>query len=389
VSAPALLGLAASAASLPRSAIREMGRLAARYPDAIRLEAGDPDFTTPEHIIAAAAGSARAGFTKYTPSAGLPTLREQIHEKVRARNGIECDVDQVIVTTGGCGGLFTSLACLIDPGDEVLVPDPGWANYRPIVHLVGGAVVGYPLLAAGGEAPDLDAVESRIGQRTKAILVNTPGNPTGAVLSRETLAGLAQIASRHGLWIVSDECYEEIVFEGEHVSMATLVDPERVVSVFSFSKSYAMTGWRVGYVVAPPALATVLGPVQEPVVGNAASVSQKAAEAALEGPQDCVATMRDAYRTRRDAAVTRLDAAGVGYMRPSGAFYLMVDVSPAGDSLGFASRLLQQQHVSVVPGSAFGPAGEGMVRISLSAQPALIEAGLDRLVHELLLTATL
>ena len=374
---------AASLDTMPHSAIREMGALAARHPGAIRLEAGDPDFTTPEHIIAAATAAAKAGFTKYTPSGGLMSLRELCAEKVARRNGLACAVEQVVVTTGGCGGLFTSLACLLDPGDEVLVPDPGWANYPPIVHVLGGVAVGYPLDPGRGFEPDLDALPALIGPRTKVLLVNTPGNPTGAVYERATLAALLELAARHDLWIVSDECYDEIVFEGEHVSIATLGEAERVVSVFSFSKSYAMTGWRIGYTVSPPVLAPALVKAQEPVVGNAASVSQKAAEAALLGPQDCVGEMRDAYRARRDATIAQLDAAGVGYVRPRGAFYLMVDVSAAGESLAFARRLLEEHQVSVVPGSAFGPTGEGMVRVSLSVAPEALRAGIERLAAAL------
>ena len=365
--------------SMPHSAIREMGVLAAAYPDALQLQAGDPDFLTPAHVIDAAAEAARAGFTKYTPSGGLASLRELCAAKVRERNGIGCETEQVVVTTGGCGGLYTSLAILLDEGDEVLVPDPGWANYPPMAHVLRAVPVLYPLDPARGWAPDLEALEARITPRSKAIVVNSPGNPTGAVFERDVLAGILELARAHDLWVISDECYDEIVFEGRHVSAAAVAEPDRILTVFTFSKTYAMTGWRLGYVVAPPAVAPALGKAQEPVVGNASSISQKGAEAALTGPQDCVAEMCAAYRQRRDAAVSLLDAAAVGYVRPRGAFYLMVDVSPAGDSLSFARRLLSEQHVSVVPGSAFGPGGEGWVRVSLCVDPETLTAGLERL----------
>jgi len=376
-----------SAQTAPRSLIRLMGDAARRVPDAIKLYVGDPDFGTPDHICEAAARAGRDGFTRYTPSAGLPTLRELLVEKVRVRNGIDCSADQVIVTTGGAGALFTTFMTVLDPGDEVLLPDPAWTNYPPMLHTLGARWTGYPLDPASGFEPDLSALEGLVGPRTKAILVNSPGNPTGGVFRRETLEALVAFAERHDLWLISDECYDEMVFEGEHVSVATLGAPERTISIFSFSKTYAMTGWRLGYAVAPGAIAAALGQAQEPVVSNTSSIVQKAGEAALTGPQDCVGVMRDAYRTRRDAAIERLDAAGIASIRPRGAFYLMVDVSRAGDSTMVAHRLLEEEHVAVVPGTAFGANAEGMVRIALSVAHDDITEGIDRLVRLVLRAA--
>jgi aspartate aminotransferase len=373
--------LSRSAQTAPRSLIRLMGDAARRVPDALKLYVGDPDFDTPEHIIEAAARAGRDGFTRYTPSGGLQTLRELLVEKVRVRNGIDCAAEQVIVTTGGAGALFTTFMTIVDPGDEVLIPDPGWTNYPPMLHTLGARWTGYRMDPAEGFEPHLDALEELVGPRTRGILVNSPGNPTGAVFRRETLEALVDFAERHDLWIVSDECYDEMVFEGEHISMATLGAPERTISIFSFSKSYAMTGWRLGYAVAPAAVAPALAKAQEPVVSNTSSVVQKAGEAALTGPQDCVRVMRDAYRSRRDAAAGRLDAGGIGYILPHGAFYLMVDVSPAGDADTVARRLLEEERVAVVPGTAFGATGEGFVRIALSVAQADIEEGLERLAR--------
>jgi len=244
--------------------------------------------------------------------------------------------------------------------------------------------VPYPLDRARSFALDPQAIAQRIGRRTRAVVVNSPGNPTGAVASRTALEDLVRLVERHDLWLVSDECYEDIVFEDEHVSPATLGGQERVVSVFSFSKSYAMTGWRVGYVVARPDVARALVKAQEPVVSSASTISQKAAEAALLGPGDQVVEMRDAYRRRRDAALARLDADGIGYARPGGAFYVMVDVSGVDEtSEDFALRLLRERRVAVVPGSAFGANGAGTVRVSLAAARATIELGLERLAEAL------
>jgi len=356
-----------------------MAALAREVPNALNLGVGDPNFDTPAHILEAAARAASEGFTKYTPSDGFASLRELVAEKVRRRNGLDASVEQIVITTGGCGGLFTSLLALLDPGDELLLPDPGWANYPPMAHVLNAKPVFYPLDPARGWAPDLDELEARVTPRSKAIVVNSPGNPTGAVYDAAVLSGVVEVARSHDLWLISDECYDEIVFDGDHTSAATLGEAGRILTVYTFSKSYAMTGWRVGYVVAPAETAPAVAKAQEPVVGNASSVSQKGAEAALLGPQNCVAEMRDAYRARRNATLPRLDAAGVRYVRPAGAFYLMVDVSSAGESLSFAKRLLAEDRVSVVPGSAFGPGGEGWVRVSLCVEPDVLAEGIDRL----------
>jgi aspartate/methionine/tyrosine aminotransferase len=365
---------------LPRSGIRGIMELALQLPDAIRLEIGDPDFPTPPHIVEAAAEAARAGFTHYSPGVGLSSLRELIAEKVAARNGFACTPDRVVVTTGACGALHAAFLVLLDPGDEVLVPDPGWTTLTPMALAAGVTPVPYLLDRERAFALDAAAIEERIGPRTRALVVNSPGNPTGAVASRDALGQALELAERHGLWLISDECYEELVFEGEHLSPAALGDPDRVLSVFSFSKTYAMTGWRIGYAAGPPAVVRQLAKAQEAIVSGTSTVSQKAAEAALLGSQEAVGGMRDAYRSRRDAALRRLDADGIGYARPSGAFYLMVDVSAAGEpSEELALRLLREQRVAVVPGSAFGSGGEGYVRVSLAAAADAIEAGLGRL----------
>jgi aspartate/methionine/tyrosine aminotransferase len=348
-------------------------------PGAIRLEIGDPDFATPAHVVEAAAEAARAGFTHYAPGAGLPSLRGLIAGKVTARNGFACAPEQVVVTTGACGGIHAALMTLLDPGDELLVPDPGWTTYVPMAHSAGVRVVPYPLDRSRGFALDAAAVEERLSPRTRAVVVNSPGNPTGAVAGPAQLERVLERTAARGLWLISDECYEDLVFEGRHVSPAALGDLERVVSVFSFSKSYAMTGWRVGYAVAPAPVAALLARAQEPLVASASTVSQKAAEAALQGPQDVVATMRETYRRRRDRALALLDAQGVGYVRPAGAFYLMVEVGPDD---AFAERLLRERHVAVVPGAAFGAEAADMVRVSLAAADDAVATGLERLAEE-------
>ena len=354
--------------------------LALELPDVIRLEIGDPDFPTPPHIVEAAAEAARAGHTHYAPSIGLTSLRELIAEKVTIRNGLPCRPTQVVVSTGACGALHAILLALLDPGDELLVPDPGWTTYIPMAHAAGVVPVSYPLRRASGFALDPDAIARRIGPQTRAIVVNSPANPTGNVATRDVLAEVLELTRSRGLWLISDECYEDLVFEGEHVSPSSLGPSDNVVSVFSFSKSYAMTGWRIGYAVAPENIAPLLAKAQEPVVSSASTISQKAAEAALLGPQDIIVTMRNAYRNRRDAALALLDEAGVGYVKPQGAFYLMVDIAAAGlSATEFARSLLVDGHVAVVPGDAFGAGGSEFVRVSLAAADESIAQGLSQL----------
>jgi aspartate/methionine/tyrosine aminotransferase len=373
--------LSHAAQTMPHSGIRLVSELVAQRPEAIKLHIGDTDFPTADHIVEAAARGAREGFTRYPPAGGYPSLRELLAEKLRTRNAVDAGADRVVVTTGGAGALFTSFMTLLDPGDEVLLPDPGWSTYPSMLHSLGLTWRGYPLDPERGYEPDLDALAALVGARTRALVVNSPGNPTGAVFARSTLEALADLAEKHDLWLVSDECYDELVFEGEHVSLARLADPARTVVVFSFSKTYAMTGWRLGYLLAPPAAAGALARAQVPGYASASSVVQKAGEAALTGPQRQVHEMRQAYRRRRDEAVALLDAADVGYVRPSGAFYLMVDVSRGGTSAEVARRLLEEENVAVVPGDAFGPGGEGMVRVVLAAADADIAEGLTRLVR--------
>jgi aspartate/methionine/tyrosine aminotransferase len=370
---------------LPRSGVREIMELALRTEGAIRLDIGDPDFDTPAHIVEAAAQAARAGFTHYGPAVGLSSLREQIVGKVARVNGFECSVEQVVVTVGGAGAIFVTLLALLDPGDEVLVPDPGWPNYRSLTAAASGVAVPYRLDAAREFEPDVETVEALIGPRTKAIFVNSPGNPTGGIHSADTLSALLRVAERQGLWVVSDECYDELVLEGDHVSAAALGGAGgQVVTVFSFSKTYAMTGWRVGYAVAPRDVAQLIALAQESVVSCPSTVAQKAAEAALLGPQEPVVAMRDAYRSRRALALARLDARDIGYSRSRGTFYLMVELTGSAEpSRDFARRLLTSEHVAVVPGSAFGAGGEGSVRLSLAAPEESVAAGVDRLADAL------
>jgi aspartate/methionine/tyrosine aminotransferase len=368
-------------AAIPRSGIRTLMELALRDPQAIRLEVGEPDQTTPAHVIDAAAADSHAGHTGYSSSTGLSELREALAARVSATTGRATSADEVVVTHGAMHGLTMAMQAVLAPGQQVLLPDPEFPNWRMAAVSTGIEVGTYPARAENGFVPDPADVERAVTDRTRAIVVCSPNNPTGAVYPRGVLEGIVDVARRHDLWVLSDECYEEFTFDAPHVGMTGLDPDGRVLSFFSFSKTHAMTGWRVGYVVVPdPTIQDMLGQIAEATISCPSTIGQRAALAALTGPQDHVAAARDAYRARRDAAVSLLAARGIGCVRPAGAFYLMVDVSAATtDSDAFARRLLAERHVAVAPGSTFGAAAEGFVRISLAAGEAAVLEGLERL----------
>lgn len=367
------------ALSLPRSAIREIMVLASATPDVIHLELGEPDFGTPPHIVESAIQSLRDGWTRYTPNPGTMRLRELIAARFAARLGRPVEVDRVVATTGAVGALFTAVNLVAEAGDEVLIPDPGWPNYHAIVHLAGAVPVRFRQRPQDGYLPDLDEVASLIGPRTKAILYNTPGNPTGAVFPREIVAGLAALADKHGLYLIADEVYEDIVFDGGHVSAAAFGLDDRVFLVSGASKSYAMTGFRVGYLLCPPALGPVAAILQEPVTSHTAAISQKAVEAALSGPQDSVAQARETFRRRRDVVLDVLGNTGLLPAPPSGAFYALVAIGDRHpDSMTFAKALLTERKVATVPGITFGPSCDKTVRIAFTTDDAALRTGLER-----------
>jgi aspartate/methionine/tyrosine aminotransferase len=368
---------------MPVSRIREIMELAWEDPEVIHLEVGEPDFPTPEHVVEAAYEAARTGHTRYAPNAGLPELREALADKVTRRNGYEAHPDQVVVTQGGIQALYLVLLALLEPGDEVLLADPAWPNFRMIAHLLGARVLPYPLVSEGDFLPRLEDLERLVTPRTRAILVNTPSNPLGTVVPRELVDTLLEFARRQDLWYISDEVYDEIVFDDAFVSAGAVADAsDRLVSVYSFSKVYAMTGWRVGYLVAPPDLAKLLTGMQEPIVSCVNTPAQLAALAAVTGPQDIVREMRESYQERRDKLLEILERGNLPSSQPSGAFYVWTDVSAANvPSMDFARSLIEREHVAVAPGSAFGDLGEGYVRLSLASSREDLLDGASRLVR--------
>jgi len=377
-----LKGLAKIPTSMPRSGIREVMELASQLEDVIHLEVGEPNFPTPTHIIDAAFEAARQGYTRYTSNAGLPSLRKAISNKLIRINGLEVPIENITTTIGAVGGLSSALMALVDPGDEVLIPDPGWPNYNSMVLMTGAKVVKYPLYSKNGFIPDPCDIDKLINNRTKAIIVNTPSNPCGTVIPESEVLSLREIAKKNGIYIISDEVYEDIIFDVKHVSFASVEDESNTISVFSFSKTYSMTGWRIGYTVAPQRIAGIINKLQEPFVSCAPAVSQKAAEAALLGPQDFLREQRDAYKKRRDLVVQLLKDAHLLVNIPQGAFYIMADISSTGmDTYDFAKGLLKEERVAVAPGTTFGNNASSHVRLSLAVEENLLVKGVQKICN--------
>jgi len=369
-----------NAVAMPRSKIRDIMHIAMEMEDVIHLEVGEPDFPTPEHVVDAACSAAKSGFTKYAPNAGMSSLREAIADKVRRYNRIEASVDNVTVTSSGVCAIATSLMALVEPNDEILIPDLSWPDYDMIIAVNGWTQVRYPLIKELGFLPDMKILRKLITDRTKLIILNSPSNPTGAVFPRDIQKEFYEIAREYDLYLLSDETYDQIIFDGEHVSPAIYDTEGRVLTVFSFSKVYAMTGWRVGYVVASPSLSKLIADIQEPYVSCACSISQKAAEAALKGSQDCLKIMVDSYRKRRDIAVDILKANNLFVYSPQGTIYMLIDVSRCGmGSHDFAMSLLHEKQVAVSPGDAFGLSGKDYIRICFATSEVNLKEGLERI----------
>jgi len=368
---------------MPRSGIREVMDLAwATGPDVIGLHVGEPSFPTPPHVIQATARAVADGATRYVPNAGLPQLRSAVADKVRTANGIPVSHEDVVITAGGMEALLTSFIAVLSADDEVLLPDPGWPNYAMLAQLLGVHARFYRHLRHNGFQPDVNDVARQITPRTRAIVVNSPSNPLGTVLDATTIQQLLDLARDHDLWTISDECYDAITFEPQHLSAAAVDPSAKVLTCFTFSKTYSMTGFRVGYVAAPPGDGAVLAKLQEPLIACVNAAAQWGAVAALNGPQDQIAEHTRIYRSRRDQVCELLDDLGVSYVRPAGAFYLWINVSHLTDEVAaFCATAVTDRKVAVAPGSAFGECGEGYVRVSLSASTDDLMDGLTRLLR--------
>jgi len=360
--------------------------------DVLSFAAGEPDFDTPDPVKEAAIAAIREGFTKYTGPAGIPELRQAVSTRLREDYGAAYAPEQIVVTAGGKPALYFALRALCDPGDEVLVPIPAWVSYTEQVRLAGAVPVAVPTDAAHDWQPRAEDVARLINRRTRAVIIDSPHNPTGAVYTRETLAGLVELAMRHeDFTLLSDEIYESMVYDGARHICVPGTWPEardRIVLLNSMSKTYAMTGWRIGYAAAPKAVASAITDIQGHLSGNPNSIAQKAALYAVSARVDLSAMVRE-YDKRRAYIVARLNQIpGVSCGMPRGAFYAFPDVRgvlarPGGPAtaLALSEHLLDAAHVAVVPGEAFE--APGYLRLSYATSMERIEEGLNRITRAL------
>ena len=369
-----------NALAVPPSGIRSVHEIALTLDDVVALAVGEPDLPVAPHVLAAASAAWLEDDTRYTANGGIPPLRSAVAEKLRRVNGVDVGADQVWVTPGATEALYLALGLVLSPGDEVLIPDPGYTTFTMAPRMQHAVPVPYRLRPEHGFVPRRGELDALVTPRTRAIIVNSPSNPLGVVFPPAVIEELVEVAQRHDLWLISDEVYEAFTYGRPHLSPASL-DPSRVLTVQSFSKTYALTGGRVGYLVTPPGPGDVLRTFQEALISCVNTPAQRAALAALQGPQDAVVAAAAHYRANLAAATALLDARGIRYREPEGAFYLWIDVAHAsgGDVAAWAREFLLEQRVSLAPGSAFGAAGEGWVRVCAAASRETLLEGLSRL----------
>jgi len=356
---------------MPLSGIRIIFEMVHKMKDVIRLEAGDPDFKTPDHICEAAKKAVDEGYTHYTSSFGMPELRQALARKLKKDNGIDADPEtEIVVTAGASCAVNIAILSTINPGDEVLIPDPTWPHYEACVTLADGVAVHYPLLEKNQFRADIEDIRKRITKKTKMIVVNSPSNPTGGFMEKRDIEAIAETAKDYNLLVLSDEVYEKIVYDKlRHISIASLPDmKERTITVNSFSKTYAMTGWRLGYAVAKQEIAAEMAKLNLYSNSCPSSIAQRTGIAALSGPQDAVVMMAKEYERRRNEIVKGLnEIEGITCVKPRGAFYAFPNVSSLGmSSQDAAMFMLKEAKVSTVPGSGFGGYGEGYLRLAYS-----------------------
>ncbi|SMC02754.1 aspartate aminotransferase [Sulfobacillus thermosulfidooxidans DSM 9293] len=368
--------------NLPTSGIREILDIALQMSGAIRLETGEPNFPPDPAVIDAFYEAARAGHNRYTSSWGILPLREALADKIRSVNHVIRSPEEILVTPGGSPGLFLAFLGTLGAGDQVLVPNPGWPDYLGGIRALHLDPIFYPL-PAPQFWPDLSVLEELVTPRTRAIVVNFPGNPAGSIPPRTVIEALVEFAHTHDLWIISDEVYDQIVYTDTVLSPAQLA-PERTISVYSFSKTYAMTGWRLGYVALPWPYSESLNRIAMGLWSSVAEPLQYAGLTALKTGSPGITTRLEHYRRRRDLALNLLNSYQIPCHRPDGAFYLLVDISRTGmRSRDFALQLLEQEKVAVAPGSAFGSMTDHYVRISLASSEEDLTQGLTILAQVL------
>ena len=342
--------------------------------DVISLSIGEPDFDTPQHIKDACIDAIRRGETHYTPSNGIPELLLAISEKIVQENRFPCSQEQVIVTPGAKQAIFEGMEAVVNPGDEVILLTPAWVSYEPCVQMAGGRVVWHKINDRTFQLDD--SLQKRINSRTKMIVVNSPSNPTGAVFDKNSLKLVADICTDYDLYAMSDEIYEKMIYGKDHISLASIGDmAERTITINGFSKAYAMTGWRLGYAVAPLPVIREMGKVQQHSVSQSTTFSMWGAVAALKGDQKCVEDIRQEFDRRRKYIIAELNLMGYTTAPADGAFYAFIKVT--GDDMEIATKWLEEAHVAATPGTAFY--APGWIRLSYAASMEKLREALARI----------
>lgn len=371
------------AATYPASSIRKMFNLALDFPDAVKLTVGEPDFTTPEHIKTAGIRGIEHDNTRYVANAGIPELRQALARKYSGRWGRGLGPENVMVSFGAMEALTFALDVTVSPGDEVIIPDPSFPNYMGQVHRLGGTAVSVPVTEDNDFKLRAEDIRAAITDRTAAVLINSPSNPLGSVMDRADLEQIADLAEEHGFTVISDEVYDEMVFDDAVFTSIAEVRPDfdRYLAIGSFSKTYAMTGWRCGFVIGSEDFIAPMALLQEGLTSSLPGFVQEAAVAAIEGPQNVVEAMVASYAERRELMVERINAIeGLSLLRPAATFYAWVNVKDWGlNSWDLATQLLEKHNLATIPGSAFGPAGEGYLRLTFAVSPETINTACDRL----------
>jgi aspartate aminotransferase len=349
-------------------------RMKADGKDVISLSIGEPDFDTPVHIVEACIGALKRGETHYAPSPGIPELRRAVANKITKENGFTASPDNVIITCGAKDAIREACEAVLNPGDEVIVLDPCWVSYDPCIEIAGGVPVHHPLDSNSFQVTD--NLLERITDRTKMIIINSPSNPSGSVLGNDSMRLIADIAVDRDIYVLSDEIYEKLIYDATPISVASLPDmEERTITVNGFSKAYAMTGWRLGYVVAPKEIIDLVGIVQQHSVSSPATFAMWGGVAALEGEQSCVENMRKEFRKRRDFMASSFKNLGFDMAPADGAFYLFVNVG--GDDMQVAEKWLNEAYVASTPGTAFH--AEGWIRLSYAASMENLSEAVTRI----------
>ena len=377
--------------SITLSITAKANELKAQGVDVVSFGAGEPDFNTPQNIINAAIKAMQDGKTKYTPAGGILELKKTICKKFKEDNGLDYTTDQITISTGAKQCLANVFMAILNPGDEILIPIPYWVSYPELVKLADGVPVFVETLKENNYKYTIEDLEKAVSDKTKAILINSPNNPTGTIYNREELIEIAEFAKKHDLLIISDEIYEKLIYDGEkHISIASLSEDafERTVVINGVSKTYAMTGWRLGYMAASKEITKLMTSIQSHMTSNVNTIAQYAAIEALNGPIEDLNTMVKEFERRRNFMVDRLSKIdGVSIIKPSGAFYIMVNISSyfnttfkgeeIKNSLDFSRVLLDEEKVAVIPGAGFGL--DEYIRLSYATSMDIIETGIDRI----------